>query len=97
MILVLFLKELCDAVALVVNNLPANARNAGDEGSIPGLERSPGEGNGNPLQYSCLKNSMDRGARQATVHGVAKSWARLGTHAQEWDCWVIVERTKRSG
>ena len=97
MILVLFLKELCDAVALVVNNLPANARNAGDEGSIPGLERSPGEGNGNPLQYSCLKNSMDRGAQQATVHGVAKSWARLGTHAQEWDCWVIVERTKRSG
>ena len=49
MILVLFLKELCDVVALVVNNLPANARNAGDAGSIPGLERSPGDGNGNPL------------------------------------------------
>ena len=60
MILVLFLKELCDVVALVVNNLPANARNAGDAGSIPGLERSPGEGNGNPLQYSCLKNSRRR-------------------------------------
>ena len=48
--------------------------NAGDLGLIPGLGRSPGEGNGNPLQYSCLENSMDRGAWWATVHGVAKSW-----------------------
>ena len=47
--------------------------NAGDLSSIPGLGRSPGEGNGNPLQYSCLENSMDIGAWQATVHGVAKS------------------------
>ena len=47
--------------------------NAGDLGLIPGLGRSPGEGNGNPLQYSCLENSMDRGAWWATVHGVAKS------------------------
>ena len=47
--------------------------NAGDPGSILGLGRSPGEGNGNPLQYYCLKNPMDRGAWQATVHGVAKS------------------------
>ena len=54
----------------MVKNLPANA---GDTGSFPGLERSPGEGNGNPLQYSCLGNPMDRGAWQAvTVHGVAK-------------------------
>ena len=45
----------------------------GDPGSIPGLGRSPAEGNGNPLPYSCLQNSMDRGAWQATVHGVAKS------------------------
>ena len=45
---------------------------AGDPGSIPGSGRSPGEGNGNPLQYSCLENLMDRGAWQATVHGVAK-------------------------
>ena len=47
--------------------------NAGDPGLIPGLGRSPGEGNGNPLQYSCLENPMDRGAWQAIVHGVAKS------------------------
>ena len=46
--------------------------NAGDLGSIPGSGRSPREGNGNPLQYSCLENSMDRGAWQATVHGVKK-------------------------
>ena len=48
--------------------------NVGDPDAIPALGRSPGEGNGNPLQYSCLKNSKDRGAWQATVHGVAKSW-----------------------
>ena len=57
-------------VALVVRNLPANAQ---DEGSIPGSGRSPGVGNGNPLQYAGLGNHMDRGAWQATVHGVAKS------------------------
>ena len=54
-----------------VKNLPANA---GDPSSIPGSRRSPGEGNGNPLQHSCLGNPMDRGAWQATVHGVTKSW-----------------------
>ena len=48
--------------------------NAEDPGLIPGSEKSPGEGNGYPLQYSCLKNSMDRGAWQATVHGVTNSW-----------------------
>ena len=53
----------------VVMNPPASA---GDAGLIPGLGRSPGEGNGNPLQYSCLGNPMDRGAWRATVHGVAK-------------------------
>ena len=53
----------------MVNNPPANA---GDMGLIPGLGRSPGEGNGNPFQYSCLENPMDRGAWWATVHGVAK-------------------------
>ena len=51
--------------------------NAGDLGSVPGLGRSPGEGNGNTLQYSCLENSMDRGAWKATVHGVAKRRTRL--------------------
>ena len=54
-----------------VKNLPTDA---GDVGLIPGSGRSPGEGNGNPLLYSCLGNPMDRGAWQATVHGVAKSW-----------------------
>ena len=54
----------------MVNNLPADA---GDIGSTPGSGRSPGEGNGNPLQYSCLENSMGRGTWEATVHGVAKS------------------------
>ena len=51
---------------LVVKNLPASSGNAGDLGSIPELERSPGVGNGNPLQYICLENSMDRGAWWAT-------------------------------
>ena len=54
-----------------------HAGHAGNEGSIHGLGRSPGEGNGNPLQYSCLGNLMDRGAWQATVHRVSKSWIRL--------------------
>ena len=51
--------------------------NAGDPDSIPGLVRSPGEGHGTPLQYSCLENSMDRGAWRVTVHGVTKSWTQL--------------------
>ena len=52
----------------------ASAYNAGHPGLIPGLGRSSGEGNGNPLQYSCLENPMDRGAWWAAVHGVTKSW-----------------------
>ena len=59
------------------SEVKASACNAGDLGSIPGLGRSPGEGNGNPLQYSCLENCMDRGAWWATVQGVAKSRTRL--------------------
>ena len=55
----------------------ASAYNVGDLGSIPGSGRSPGEGNGNPLQYSCLENPIDRGSWQATVHGVAKSQTQL--------------------
>ena len=59
-----------------------SACNAGDQGSIPGLGRSPGEGNGNPLQYSCLENSMDGGAWWATVHGVAESDMTGRLHSQ---------------
>ena len=55
-----------------------SACDAKDQGSIPGSGRSPGERNGNPLQYSCLENSMDRGAWQDTVHGVANSQTQLG-------------------
>ena len=57
----------------MVKNLPANIGDARDVGSIPGVGRSSGEGNGNPVQYSCLENSMGRGARWATVHRVAES------------------------
>ena len=65
----------------MVKNLPANAGDARDVGLIPGSRRSPGEGNGNPLQYSCLGNCMDRGAWWATVHRVAHSWTRLNNWA----------------
>ena len=64
-------------MSLVAQMVKVSAYNAGHLGSIPGLGRSPGEGNGNPLQYSCLENPMERGAWQATVHGVAKSQTRL--------------------
>ena len=67
-------------LAQTEKNPPANAGDLREMGSIPGLGRSHGEGNGNPLQYSCLKNSMDRGLWQATVHGVAKSQTQLNTH-----------------
>ena len=59
-------------VAQVVKNLPANAGDAGDMGSISGLGRSPGEESSDPLQYSCLENSMDRGAWRSTAHGVRR-------------------------
>ena len=58
----------------VVKNLPANAGDMRDTSLIPGSGRSPGGGHGNPLQYGCLENPMDRGDWQAAVHGVAKSW-----------------------
>ena len=64
-------------VALVLKNLLANAGDIRDVGSILGSGRSPGEGHGSPLQYSCLENPMDRGAWWAIVHGVAKSRTRL--------------------
>ena len=70
-------------VAFISHEVKASTCNAGDLGSIPGSGRSPGEGNGNPLQYSCLENPMDGGAWWATVHGVAKSQTRLSdfTHS----------------
>ena len=63
-------------VGLIVKNPPANAGAEEDSGLIPGLGRSPGKGHGNPLQYSCLENSMDR-VWWAIVHGVTKSWTWL--------------------
>ena len=64
----------------MVKNLPATAGDVKDMSSIPGSGRSSRGGNGNPLQYSCLGNPMDRGARQAIVHGVAKNQTQLSTH-----------------
>ena len=61
----------------MVKNPSGNAGDSEDMGSIPGSERSPGKGNGNPCQYSCLENPNDRGAWQATVHGVPKSQTQL--------------------
>ena len=67
-------------VALVVRNSPANAGDIRDEGSTPGLGRSPERGHGNPLQYSCLENPMDRGAWWATVQGVTETTECVHTH-----------------
>ena len=67
-------------VALAVNNLPDNAGDTRNMGSVPGLGRSPGVRNGTPLQYSCQDNPMDRGAWWATDHGVTKSQTHLSTH-----------------
>ena len=64
-------------MALVVKNLPANAGDIRDAGSIPGLGRCPGGGHGSPLQYSYLENPMDRGAWWAIVHGLTKSQTQL--------------------
>ena len=69
-----------------------SAYNAGDQGSISGLGRSPGEGNGNPLHYSCLENPMDRGAWQATVHGVT----RVGHHLADKPPMLVRKRRKFS-
>ena len=70
------IQDCTQQVVLVVKNLPANARDVTDTGSIPESGRSPGEGNGNPLQYSCLRNPMERGAWRDSVHTVAKSKSR---------------------
>ena len=65
---------------LVVKNPSTHTGDAGDIGLIPGSGRSPGEGNGNPLQYSCLENPIDRGTWQAKVYRIARSRTRLSTH-----------------
>ena len=74
------------------SEVKASARNAGDLGLIPGSGRSPGEENGNPLQYSCLENPMDGGAWRATVHGVARSQTRLSdftfTFKKGYHCYL---------
>ena len=78
-------------VALVVKNPAAKARDARDTGSIPGSGRSPGKENGNPLQYPCLENSMDRGVWRATAHGATKSWTQLSTQRCGKKCVKICE------
>ena len=67
----------------MLKKLPTDAGDARDASSIPGLGRSLGGGNGNPLQYSCLENRMDRGAWQATVHEFTESWTQLSTQRKQ--------------
>ena len=69
-------------MAQLVKNPPTNAQDARDGGTVPGSGRSPGEGHGNPFQYSCLENLMDRGAWWATVYGVAKSQTQQTVHTR---------------
>ena len=98
----------CTALICIISSLPSPTRgfpagsdskesacNAGDLGSIPELGRSPREGNGNPLQYSCLENLMNRGAWRATVHGAANSWTWLNDqhfHAVNLQHWLYQDR-----
>ena len=74
-------------------DIKASAYKAGEPGSIPGSGRSPGEGNGNPLQYSCLENPMDRGAWLAAVHGVAKIQTRLRDFTFTFTAQIKVQET----
>ena len=79
----------------MLKNPPANIEDTRDLGSVPGLGRYPGVGNGSPLQYSCLENPLDRGAWLTTLHGVTKSWARLkqlSTHTLAPECftWEVI-------
>ena len=82
---------MCHPGGTVVKNLPANAGDARDTGLIPGWGRPPGGKNGNPLQYSCLENPMDKGAWWATVHRVTKSWTQLSAHIQ---CFNVQGRSQ---
>ena len=86
----------------VVKNPPANAGDIREVGSIPGLGRSPGAGYGDPLQYSCLENPKDRGARRATVHRVEKSQTglkRLSSrrHTSDQACTHVLELNQTTG
>ena len=81
--------------SLVAQTVKASAYNAGDPGLIPGLGRSPGEGNGSPIQYSCLENPMDGGAWWAAVHGVTKSWTRLSDFTFFHFLWGLCEFIKK--
>ena len=81
-----YLDTLASQVTQMVKNLPDNA---GDAGSIPGLGRSPGDKNGNPLQYSCLGNPMDGGAWLATVHGVAESRTQVSEFPYPSDVRIL--------
>ena len=83
-------------VDLVIKNPPANAGDIRGPGSVPGSGRSPGEGNGNPLQYACLENPMVRGAWQATVHGVTKSRKWLSTQGRHQPTHPLPCSTARS-
>ena len=83
----------------MVNNLPANAGNREDMGLIPGMGKSPGGGNGNPLQCSCLENSKDREAWRATVHSVTKGGTQLcnGAHmVPEGRLWLVKDTDKNT-
>ena len=90
---------LCSLLLQCDKNIPSGGKetpcNARDPGSISGLERFPGEGNGNPLQYSCLENSMDRGAWQATVRGVTKSQTRLSDYHFHFQVWLRGSHSER--
>ena len=89
-------------MALLVKKPPANTGDLEDEGSVSGLGRSPGGEHGNPLQYSCLEKSMDRGAWWATVHGVAEHqtrlrWLSTAQHSQvvKWWQWLLFPTVSR--
>ena len=79
------------ATLTVVKKLPASAGDSGEVGLIPGPRRFLEEGNGNPVQYACLGNPMDRGSWRATVHGVAKSQTRLGIWAHTWKIHPVLD------
>ena len=77
------------------SEVKASASNAGDLGSIPGSGRSPGEGNSNPLQYSCLENLMDGGAWWATVHGITKSRTPLSDFTFSFTAYMLLSKENR--